>query len=216
MRQILLSEELLQDLYLQKRMSVSEIAKVQKCSEHKINYWIRRYAIKKRTIADAMYLRHNPNGHPFSLKEIKNIADAKLMGLGLGLYWGEGNKKSRNSVRLGNTDPFLIKTFIRFLLQICGVKNEKLRFSLQIFSDLSPKEAFHFWLNNLKEFDIVKQQFSKITVTPARSIGTYREKSKYGVLTVYVHNSKLKNVIDQFVAEVAQRQSNSMVNSIAH
>ena len=191
-------------MYVMKRMSSAEIGLFFGCSEHKINYWIRKYAITKRSIADAMYQRHNPNGDPFRIKTIKTLADAKLMGLGLGLYWGEGTKKSKNSVRLGNTDPELIKSYIRFLIRICGVGVKKMKFSLQIFSDMAVKKTLQFWLNNLSEFAIIKEQFSKVTVTPARSIGTYREKTKYGVLAVYVHNTRLKKVIDQHIADVAQ------------
>jgi len=34
------------------------------------------------------------------------------------------------------------------------------------------------WLKELRKFGINKSQFFKVTVTPSRSIGNYREKSK--------------------------------------
>ena len=193
-------------------MSAGEIGKMQKCSEHKVNYWIRKYNIPKRNIADAMYVKYNPAGDPFRVKAVQSLSDAKLFGLGLGLYWGEGNRKNKNSVKLGNTDPAMIRIFIKFLIALFGVKVEKLRFRLQIFSDMPKRKVFQFWLNSLREFGILEEQFYKITVTPARSIGTYREKSQYGVCTVHVHNIKLKKIFDNLIADVAQRQSNSMVN----
>ena len=122
------SEDVLKDLYIQKKQSVSEIARIFKCSENRINYWIKKFKIQKRSLADAMYAKYNPNGDPFLIKEPKTLDQAKLLGLGLGLYWGEGNKKNRNSIRLGNTDPRLIKMFLRFMLEIFGIKKEKLRF----------------------------------------------------------------------------------------
>ncbi|OGN27882.1 MAG: hypothetical protein A3A33_04565 [Candidatus Yanofskybacteria bacterium RIFCSPLOWO2_01_FULL_49_25] len=200
----ILSKELLQRLYIEKKMSSVDIGKIQGCSEHKVNYWIRKYNIPKRSIAEALYTKHNPAGDPFLLKHIKNLEDAKLLGIGLGLYWGEGNKKNVNSVKLGNTDPNMIRIFIKFLVELMGVKVAKLRFGLQIFSDLKKSTVLNFWLNSLKKFGIVREQFYKVTTTLARSIGTYREKSQYGVLTVYVHNIKLKKIFDNLIADVAQ------------
>lgn len=42
---------------------------------------------------------------------------------------------------------------------------------------------------------VPRTKFGKIIVTPARGKGTYKEKTKYGVLTVYVSNIKLRNVL---------------------
>ena len=119
--------------------------------------------------------------------------------MGLGLYWGEGNKKNKNSVRLGNTDPRIIRKFIEYLVRIFNINTKKLRFGLQIFSDLKKSDVMKFWLKQLKEFDIVDAQFYKVIVTPSRSIGTYREKSEWGVLTVHFANTKLKNLIDKML-----------------
>lgn len=194
-----MDENLLRDLYVKKKRSSSEIAKLYRCSEHRINYWLKKYNIQKRNIGDAMYIKYNPDGDPFLVKTPKTMDDAKLMGIGLGLYWGEGNKKNKNSIRLGNTNPKIIGKFVEFLIRIFGIKKEKLRFGLQVFSDISPNEALCFWLKELREFDINKEQFFKVTVTPSRSIGTYREKSKFGVLTVHFANTKLKKIIDSLL-----------------
>ena len=189
----------LEQFYLIKKQSSAEIAKVFDCSEHKVNYWIRKYKIKKRSISEAVYQKRNKDGDPFHVKSISSIDDAKLTGLGLGLYWGEGNKKNKNTIRIGNTDPGIINKFIEFLLVILGAKKDKLRFSLQIFSDMSANQALKYWLKQLSRYGISKSQFFKVTITPARSIGTYREKSKYGVLTVYFCNVKLKNILDSML-----------------
>ena len=89
--------------------------------------------------------------------------------------------------------------FIEFLLNILGVHQHKIRLGLQIFSDMSKKQALEFWLKELSEYGINRSQFFKVIVTPARSIGTYREKSQYGVLTVYFCNTKLKKILDSML-----------------
>jgi len=182
----------LAQLYLEKNLSVAEISKLEKCSEGKINYWLAKFNIPKRTISDAIYLKRNPEGDPFKVKVPSNQEEAMLLGLGLGLYWGEGTKSNKLSIRLGNTNPRIIEKFIEFLVKIYGINKEKLRFGLQIFSDMKPDKALKFWLN---ELGIGKQQFQKVIVTKSRGVGTYRHKTKYGVLTVYFHNKKLRDIL---------------------
>ena len=199
MNSLIVSKGSLKNLYLNKKKSSAEIADIFRCSEHKINYWIKKFGIPKRSMSDAMYAKYNPDGDPFKIKNVATVEDAELFGLGLGLYWGEGNKKSKNSIRLGNTDPRIIKTFLRFLINIFRIKKEKLRFGLQIFDDMNKKEMLKFWTNQLKEFNMSREQFFKVIITPSRSLGTYKEKSKFGVMTVHFCNTKLKNLIDNML-----------------
>ena len=188
----MLEKEKLERLYLVEHRSSHEIATIIKCSVHKVDYWLNKHNISKRTISDAIYSLHNPDGDPFVVRKISNQKEAVLFGLGLGLYWGEGNKKNKSSIRLGNTDPRLIAKFIDFLVQVYGIKKHKLRFALQIFSDMKADKALKYWQDYL---NFPSSQFLKVVITPARSIGTYREKSKYGVLTVHFHNKKLRNIL---------------------
>ncbi len=162
------------------------------CSLHKVKYWMDKYEIQIRSISDAIYLKHNPGGDPFRFVNPRNLEEAKLFGLGMGLYWGEGTKANMGSVRLGNTDPQLIKRFMDFLIKFFNIKKSDLRFGLQIFTDIDKVEAMDFWIKNLR---INSSQFFKPTITKSGSMGTYRKKSKYGVLTVMYHNTKLRNLL---------------------
>ncbi len=195
----MLSKEKLINYYLKDNKSAREIAQIFRVSENKVTYWLKKYKIPKRSISEAIYAKHNPQGDPFHVREAKNIEDAKLLGFGLGLYWGEGNKRNPNSIRLGNTDPGLIRKFLEFLIKILGIDKKKMRFGLQIFSDIKPQVALKYWLNELRPFKIGKDQFHKVIITPSRSLGTYREKSKYGVLMIYFCNIKLKKILDDML-----------------
>jgi hypothetical protein len=188
----MISQEELQLLYIGKNKSMQEIALELGCSVHKVTYWMDKYAIKRRTISEAIYQRHNPTGDPFTIQSIKTMRQAELFGLGLGLYWGEGNKANQTSIRLGNTDPLLIEAFVRFLTELFGVSKDNLKFGLQIFSDIDQDEALNFWI---KKLSVRPSQFYKITVTISGSLGTYRKKNRYGVVTVYFHNKKLRDIL---------------------
>jgi hypothetical protein len=74
------------DLYVVKKYSVSKISAIFNCSENKINYWLAKYEIKKRTISDAIYQLKNPLGDPFALKKAETLEQGILFGMGLGLY----------------------------------------------------------------------------------------------------------------------------------
>lgn len=183
---------MLELMYLRKGMSMQKIAETLGCSLHKVKYWMDKHCIKTRSISEAVYVWHNPQGDPFKYKKPQSVEEAMLYGMGLGLYWGEGTKANQGSVRLGNTDPKLIRTFIDFLVTIFNIKQQDLRFSLQIFTDIDEKEALDYWQKTLK---VKPEQFTKTVVTISGSVGNYRKKSRYGVLTVHYHNTKLRNLI---------------------
>ncbi|MBI4119885.1 MAG: hypothetical protein HY454_00270 [Parcubacteria group bacterium] len=187
-----LDEQKLRRLYEKEKRSSAEVGRVLKCSERKVSYWLEKYGIHKRSISEAIYIKHNPHGDPFRWREPTNLYEAELKGLGLGIYWGEGAKRNKTSLRLGNTDSGLIKKFIDFLEVLCGVKRGKLRFSLQVFNDTDPKIAQVFWC---KQLGIHDRQFSKTTIIPSRGVGTYKHKNENGVLMLYVHNKKLRDII---------------------
>ncbi len=178
-----------------------EIAAALGCSENKVVYWMDKHGIKRRSVSDAIYLKYHPDGDPFILKKPKTRKEWKLYGLGIGLYWGEGNKANKHSVRLGNTDPALLRVFIKFLVEICGVKRGDLTFNIQVFSDIDPDIALSFWVNAL---DMEPQQFYPPRCSPSQSMGTYRRRCPFGVLSVYYNNRNLQRWILSQVADVAQ------------
>ena len=188
----MIEKEVLEKLYFKDGKSMKDIAKQLGCSQHKVEYWMQKHILKIRTISDAVYLKNNPNGDPFKFVPPKNAKETELFGLGLGLYWGEGTKADKGAVRLGNSDFMLIEKFIEFLVEIFSIRHSDLKFGLQLFNDVSTAEALDFWRKKLK---IDKSQFYKTVITKSRAKGTYRKKSKYGVLTVYYHNRKLRDLL---------------------
>jgi len=166
----------------------------------KIVYWMRKFGIPRRSMSEATYVKRNPNGDPFEIKNKLNKEEILLKGIGLGLYWGEGDKSSNNTaVRMSNSDPQLIKKFREFLVEICGTKEEKFGYYLTLFNDCNEKEAIKFWEQHL---GIKKDQLGKIIRIPPQGKGTYRKKSKFGVLNITVTNKKLKEKIFKMIREV--------------
>ena len=194
------TKQKLEKLYTEEKKSSAEIARLLHCSANKINYWLNKYTIPKRDISEAIYSKYHPHGDPFAVQYPQSIQEAILYGLGIGIYWGEGNKANKNTIRVGNSDPALIRVFIRFLIKFFGIKIQDLRFHLHLFTDVDIQEATRFWS---KALGIQKRQFYKPMVSISGSMGTYRKKSAYGVLTVYYANVKLRNILIKKLEEYA-------------
>jgi hypothetical protein len=200
----MIKEKILNRLYVRKKMSMAEISKFINVNIRQVDYWMKRYNIKSRSISEAIYQKHNKSGDPFKMAKFasnKNIFKNKtfLFGLGLGLYWGEGAKRNIHSVRLSNSDPALIKKFIDFLVEIYGIDKNRLRFQLQTYDDLDLKRLVSFWT---KYLSVKNTQFYKTTILVRRGVGTYSEKMKNGVIIVYFNNMKLKNLISSQIANI--------------
>lgn len=189
-----ITQDFLTKLYSEGK-SMKQIADILGCSVNKVVYWMGKYGIERRSRSEAIYARSNPEGDPFTIKTQLTRREMFLLGLGIGIYWGEGTKVSKHSVRVANTDPDMLKSFIQFLKIICGVDHKKIRYSLVIFNDMNADIAVQYWA---RELGISGVSFGKIVSIPTQGKGTYKRKSKYGVCTVTVSNIKLKSwIMDQ-------------------
>lgn len=178
-------------------MSMMEISKMVHSSPSKVVYWMKKYNIKRRSHSEAAYMKQNPNGDPFKIKTKLTKNDYFLYGLGIGIYWGEGNKNPKiPSLRVANTDPALIRAFILFLKSIYGLSETRFSYSIVCFNDVDPEMARAYWAKELK---INPKRFGKITIIPKLGTGTYKKKSLFGVCTVQGNNSKLRNLVTQKV-----------------
>jgi hypothetical protein len=97
-------------------------------------------------------------------KEIKKISKRELWLIGIALYWAEGNKEKTKSgrVRLGNTDPYLIKIFLKWLQEICKIPNSEIGFRIYLHENSKYRldEVKKYWSKNTK-FPLAR--FQKVT-----------------------------------------------------
>jgi hypothetical protein len=119
--------------------------------------------------------------------------------MGSMLYWGEGTKNGRN-MRFGNTDPYMLKLFMRFLREEFNVPDEKFRLSIQThFADETEWERIRLywleWLNLPPE--------TKATVR--LKIGTQSRKNRYenGICSIEVYSTEIVQQIFGAIQEYA-------------
>ena len=186
------TESELRELYIDKKQSLSEIATKLNFSVHKVTYWMSSYKIPRRSQSDAVYIKSNPDGEPFCIKKRLDRNEVKLKYLALGLYWGEGTKMGRHSVKVVNTDVGVIAQFKRYLIDICQVKESKIKYYLQTFKDNDLVVAKKYWSEKLAIDQILIK-----TTKPVHSMGkgTYKKINNFGVMSISFFNIHLKTYI---------------------
>jgi hypothetical protein len=202
----MLTRELLEEQYVKRRMSMAEIAALAGCSIHSVVYWMDQHRMPRRSRSAATYEKHN-RIPPYHLKENLTLDDMELKALALGLFLGEGNRRSTEAVRLGNSDPLVVKLFTKFLIDICGVRIEKIRIGLVIHPDLDVQQTERFWS---RELGLSPSHFQKTTVITPRGRGTYGHRIAYGVATVGVYSVDLRRLIQKWLDEFVSRRDSSV------
>jgi hypothetical protein len=92
------------------------------------------------------------------------------------LYWGEGSKKSFG---LSNTDPNLIRVFLKCLKDLFEVNATSLRVSIRIYEDLDRQKCLNFWS---KVTGVQKKSFVSVNILKGKKKG----KLKYGMCRIRV------------------------------
>lgn len=170
-----MQKQTLINLYFKNKLSMAEIANKLEVSPHKVVYWMEKYNLKRRSRSEATYVKRNPKGDPFHSPQNCGEKQNFLKGLGLGLYWGEGTKADKFAVRLSNSDPIVIKVFLKFLKEFYKINEKKLKFAIHIFSDINPDRALKYWSRKLK---VSLDKFLKPQVINLKRKGTYNRFAK--------------------------------------
>jgi len=182
----------LREMYLKKKMSLSEIAQISNFKVHKIIYWMDRYGIRRRRQSEANYIKANPKGEPFKIKHRLTRDETRLKYLALGLYWGEGSKTTNHSTVVTNSDPMMIRIFYDYLIELCGAERDKIKFYLQTFKDNDADAARTHWMNELKINGPVIRIGKPIG---SQGKGTYKKLNKYGVMQIAFFNTHFKTYL---------------------
>jgi hypothetical protein len=105
-------------------------------------------AIKRKSIKDAGEL---------AVKDIGKFTKRDLFMLGIGLYIGEGSKTT-SSVRVTNSDPKIIKTFICWFKKILNLQNINFSIRIHTYPDNNQEDLIIFWM---KETGLPRRAFLK-------------------------------------------------------
>lgn len=121
--------------------------------------------------------------------KIGNLSNRDLFLTGVALYWGEGFK-NKHEHRLGfcNSDPEMIKFYIKWLENCFGIKKDNLVLRLTINESYKTQaeEIERYWL---KITGISKNQFKKTFYQKTKWKKQFNDTNYHGVLRIHVENS---------------------------
>ncbi len=82
-------------------------------------------------------------------KEVNGITKKDLWLIGIILYWAEGSKQKETNVServtLGNSDPNIIKIFLRWLNEVCKIDKKDIVVRLAIHETSNKQKAKKYW-----------------------------------------------------------------------
>lgn len=192
-----ISKELLEELYYGRSLSVQEIAESLGVSYHKVAYWMDKYSLQRRHWSEASYLKHNPDGEKFCV----DLSDRELFITGVALYLGEG-RKTGPRLTLTNSDPRVLKLWVRFLERVCNVPPEKLGARIDYYEDLDYPTLLAFWS---REIGIPQENFERPFLKEGRTAkGIRGRRLPYGTAHVRFCDSKLKSLMMSWMDDMLE------------
>jgi hypothetical protein len=190
--------------------SINDIVHTLKAKKSTVSYWCRDIRLSQTQI-EKLAQKSLMGGRVGMLRAAEHKRQARIMSeakemrrggidvgslskrdvfmIGIALYWGEGYKRGNEECGLTNSDPRLIKFFLRMMRSVYGIakKDFILRVSINATHKRRADEILEYWS---KVTGIPKAQFTqssfifasrrKITRDPSGYFGTLRVKIRRG------------------------------------
>ena len=190
-----LNPETIRNLYWDNNYNIEQIAKKLDVSFWSLYNFMVKFNISRRDRSGAGFLSNRVRPQ-FILKTGLSISDEKLKIAGVMLYWAEGTLKG-NTVDFANSDPQMIRVFLRFLREICGVNEERLRVYLYGYSQHNIKELKKYW------HTLTKIPLSRFTQPYIRRGGSNlgNRKLLYGLVHIRYNDKRLLRLIERWINE---------------
>ncbi len=191
-----LSINLIKNLYYRKGLSTIGIAERLNVSVWVILGFMKRNNISRRTFKEANNLYFFKRPLTFSIKKQLSVKEKNLKIAGVFLYWAEGARLQEKNctVDFANSNPEMIKIFVKFLRKICGINEKKLRVFLYCYSNQNIESLINYWY---KITSIPLSQFTKPYVRED-FLAEKVDKMKYGLIHIRYADKKLLYIIDKW------------------
>lgn len=191
-------EDLIIKMYVEDKLSAMQISESMRLSVSKVVRILDSRHIQKRSISDAITQINITKFHkkPFQLKPKLSQTENDLKITGIMLYWGEGAKTS-GTVKLANSDPRMIRVFLLFLRNICGVEEGRIKMIIHMYPDQDKIFLQEFWSSIT---GIESENFYKPQILAGKK-GTYKKKSLYGTATIYYGDKRLLALLLRWIEE---------------
>lgn len=191
--------ELVKQLYFCEGYSMKRVAEALGVSIDAVTYFMRRHNLKRRTLQEDSAIRFKNKPLSYLVKEKLTSEQEVLKTVGVTLYWGEGYKTEKsNGIDLANSDVSMVRVFLSFLREICGVDEKRLRVLLYCYSNQDPKKLLRFWS---KETKISLGQFTKPYIRSDFKPAML-DRMPYGMVHIRYADKKLLKTVIGWIEEI--------------
>lgn len=197
--------------------SINEIARRTGAAKSSISRWVRDIELtdeQREALRIAAYNGH-VKGRTVSVRlrrEARMMAQEegrmraqqgdRFFMAGCLLYWAEGSK-DRNHVDFTNSDPEMVKFFVRFLKTYWNLRNEDIRITCNLFADHvdQQRDIEQYWL------DVAALAHESLRVSTVNVYSKYSKKKRrnrlpYGTCRVTVARTRVVQAIYGGIQEI--------------
>ena len=196
-----LNPRVIRKLYTDEKYTVKEISDKLDVSFWQVYSLMDKYNIARRNRVFAGFVA-NKNKPQFQIKSSLTLKDNYLKIAGVMLYWAEGTFLG-NTVDFANSNPEMIKIFLRFMREICGVKEERLRLYLYFYTYQDIDKLKQYWH---KVTGIPINQFTKPFIRRG-NLNLSKRKLPYGLVHIRYNDKRLllniKSWLDEYILKWA-------------
>jgi len=188
----------IKNLYWVQEHNIGEIAEKLGISFWSLYNFMHRNNISRRSPSEANYVV-NKIKPQFKIRENLSISGKKLKIAGIMLYWAEGTLIG-NTVDFSNSNPQIIKIFLKFLREICGINEGRLRVYLYTHSYHNLEALKRYWHKVTK---IPLSQFTKPYIREG-SPNLSNRKLSNGLIHIRYNDKRLLSLIKNWIDEYTQ------------
>ena len=132
-------------------------------------------------------------------RQFKEFFEDSLFVAGLMLYWGEGdNKLSNGKIRISNSDPMVLKYFLRFVNKYLPSISSRIKMSLVLYPDLRDMPSKKYWSEKV---GIPLDHFMKSQYIEGRSS---KRRLPYGTAQIYICSTAHKHQLLEWIEGARQ------------
>ncbi len=176
---------------------MNDIAKHYGVSIDAVVYFMRKHEVKRRSARESALALFERKPFSYHVKENLSREEQILKAAAVMLYWAEGSKSAKYAaVDFANSDPDMIKIFVKFLRTICRVDENRIRIYLYCYANQNVNELKRYW-SRITEIPI--RQFTQPYVRQ-----DYQEngrKMKHGMIHVRYADKKLLEQMKSWIHE---------------
>lgn len=148
-----------------------------------------------------------------ALRQVPKFDTQGLFLLGVAFYWAEGYKlpiirggrvRTSHPVSLTNSDPGLIRIFMRFLREVCTVDDERIHVSMRLYEHMNEKKTREYWMRVVK-LPVANFQRTYYGVSKSSLHRRPYTRLPYGTIQVRVNDTKLFHKIMGWIEGIKQQ-----------